>query len=186
MKEIVAQTVGILKMGGVILYPTDTIWGIGCNALSEDAVSAVYAIKQRDKSKSMLILVDSIEMLEKYIDVVPQTAVQLIEVANRPLTIIYPKAKGIAKNLIANDGTIGIRIVKDEFCSRLIKKLGAPVVSTSANQAGKKSPLGYFDIDNEIKMAVDFVVPLHLEELSVSKSSDIVRILKNGQIEIIR
>lgn len=186
MKEIVAQTVNVLRTGGVILYPTDTIWGIGCNALNEDAVSSVYAIKQRDMSKSMLVLVDSIEMLEKYVVNIPKTAIQLIEIANGPLTIIYPKARGIAKNLIASDGTIGIRIVKDEFCSRMIKEFGAPVVSTSANRADKKSPLGYFDIDNEIKIAVDFVVPLHLEELSVCKSSDIVRILKNGQIEIIR
>jgi len=186
MKEIVAETVKVLKKGGVILYPTDTIWGIGCDALNEDAVSAVYAVKQRDFSKSMLILVDSIEMLEKYVEIVPPAALQLIEAAKRPLTIIYPKAKNIAKNLIAADGTIGIRVVNDEFCKIMIRELGAPVVSTSANQAGKKSPLGYFDIDNEIKISVDFVVPLHLEEFSTANSSDIVKVNKNGQIEVIR
>jgi L-threonylcarbamoyladenylate synthase len=186
MIEIVAETVKVLKKGGVILYPTDTIWGIGCDALNEDAVSAVYAVKQRDFSKSMLILVDSIAMLEKYVELVPPTALQLIEAATRPLTIIYPRAKNVAKNLIAADGSIGIRIVNDEFCKNMISELGAPVVSTSANHAGKKSPLGYFDIDNDIKMSVDFVVPLRLEEFSTAKSSDIVRLTKNGQIEVIR
>ncbi len=186
MREIITETVKILNKDGVILYPTDTIWGIGCNALSEKAVEKVYAIKQRDRLKSMLILVDSVEMLERYVNQIPSTALQLIEAATSPLTIIYSGAKGIAQNLIAADNTIGIRITKDEFCKNLIHEFGKPIVSTSANLAGSKPPLGYFDINNEIKISVEYIVPLRLEELNTSKSSDIIRVLRNGQIEIIR
>ncbi|HOZ29974.1 MAG TPA: L-threonylcarbamoyladenylate synthase [Bacteroidales bacterium] len=186
MKEVIAETVKVLKKGGVILYPTDTIWGLGCDPTNEDAISAIFNIKQRDTSKSMLVLVDSIEMLEKYVVSVPKIAYGLIEVADKPLTIIYPKAKNLSKNILAADGSIGIRIPKNDFCLDLIKEFGKPIISTSANSAGKKSPLGYFDIENAIKMSVDFIVPLHLEELSIAKSSDIIKISKNGQIEVIR
>ncbi len=186
MKEIVNETVKVLKSGGVILYPTDTIWGLGCDATNEKAVSAIYSIKQRDETKSMLILVDSVEMLSMYVDFIPDVALQLIDATKNPLTIIYPKGKNLAKNLFATDGSIGVRIVKNDFCAAMIKEFGKPVVSTSANSAGKKSPLGYFDIENEIKMAADFIVPLHLEELCTSKSSDIVKVSKHGEITVIR
>jgi len=186
MKEIVNETLKVLEKGGVILYPTDTIWGLGCDATNFNAVASVYAIKQRDESKSMLILVDSLEMLKKYVDSVPEIAIRMINAADRPLTIIYNKAKNLADNIIAADGSIGVRIVKDEFCQALISEFGKPIVSTSANPAGKKSPLGYFDIDNDIKMAADFIVPLKLEELSTAKSSDIIKINRQGQIEVIR
>jgi L-threonylcarbamoyladenylate synthase len=186
MKEIINETVNILKKGGVILYPTDTIWGLGCDATNELAVSSIYATKQRDESKSMLILVDSLEMLKLYVDYIPDVAYQLIDATTTPLTIIYPKGKNLAKNLFATDGSIGVRIVKNDFCFEMIREFGKPVVSTSANLAGQKSPLGYFDISNEIKMAADFIVPLRLEELCTSKSSDIVKVSRNGQIEVIR
>lgn len=186
MKEIVIETVNVLKNGGVILYPTDTIWGLGCDATNESAVASVFGIKQRDDSKSMLILVDSPEMLRNYVEFIPPIAYQLIEVTNKPLTIIYPKGKNLAKNLLAPDGSIGVRIVKNDFCEAMIAALGKPVVSTSANSAGKKSPLGYFDIENEIKMAADFIVPLHLEELSSAGSSDIIKLSRNGEIQVIR
>jgi L-threonylcarbamoyladenylate synthase len=186
MNEIIKETCDVLKKGGVVLYPTDTIWGLGCDATNEDAVASIYGIKQRDGSKSMLVIVNSEAMLERYVETVPEIAYQLIEVATNPLTIIYPKAKNIAKNLIAADGSIGIRVTKDEFCSRLIDLYKKPIVSTSANIAGQKSPLGFFDISNEIKLAVDFIVPLHLEELSSSKSSDIIKVSKSGQIEVLR
>ncbi|MDD3740926.1 MAG: L-threonylcarbamoyladenylate synthase [Bacteroidales bacterium] len=186
MKEIVFEALSVLKKGGIILYPTDTIWGLGCDATNESAVASIYAIKQRDKSKRMLILVDSVEMLENYTSFVPDIAYKLIEVTDKPLTIIYPRAKNLAKNLIASDGSIGIRVVKNEFCQALIKELKKPITSTSANLAGQSSPLGFFAISNEIKMAADYIVPLHLEELSTAKSSDIIRINKNGQIEILR
>lgn len=186
MKEIVIETINVLKKGGVILYPTDTIWGLGCDATNESAVSAIYATKKRDESKSMLILVDSLEMLKMYVDNIPDVAYKLLEVAKTPLTIIYPKGKNLATNLLASDGSIGVRIVKNDFCLEMIKGFGKPVVSTSANLAGKKTPLGYFDIANEVKIAADFIVPLKLEELSTSTSSNIIKVKKNGQIEVIR
>ncbi|MCF0206643.1 MAG: threonylcarbamoyl-AMP synthase, partial [Bacteroidales bacterium] len=133
MKEIVEKSCEILKNSGIILYPTDTIWGIGCDACDEKAIAKIYSIKHRDAGKSMLILVDSIEMAEKYTANIPEIANQLIEAADRPLTIIYPKAKNLPQNLIAADGSIGIRIVNDTFCQEVIKMLGKPLVSTSAN-----------------------------------------------------
>jgi len=186
MNEIISESVKVLKNGGIILYPTDTIWGLGCDPTNEDAISAIYNIKQRDKSKCMLVLVDSIDMLEKYVDFVPKIAQSLIEVADKPLTIIYPKAKNLSKSILAPDGSIGIRIPKNDFCLQLIKEFGKPLISTSANKAGKKPPFGYFDIDNEIKISVDYIVPLHLEELSIAKSSEIIRLDKNGNITVIR
>lgn len=186
MKDIIAETIKVLNSGGVVLYPTDTIWGLGCDPNNAQAIASIYAIKQRSESKSMLVLVNSIEMLKNYVEFIPEVAYQLIDASTRPLTIIYPKAKNLAKNLIASDGTIGIRVAKCEFCQQLIGEYGKPIVSTSANIAGKKPPLGFFDIDNEIKMAVDYIVPLQLNELSTAKSSDIVKVFKNGQIEVIR
>ena len=185
-EEIVAEAIKVLKNSGTILYPTDTIWGIGCDALDEVAVRNIYTIKYRDITKSMLILVDSIEMLANYVEEVPAMALKLIDASTRPLTIIYPKPKKIAKNLIAADNTFGIRVTRDEFCKSLIKEFGRPIVSTSANLSGQNPPLGYFDVSNEIKMAVDYIVPLRLDELSKARSSDVVRVLKNGEIEIIR
>jgi L-threonylcarbamoyladenylate synthase len=186
MTEIVIETVNVLRNGGVILYPTDTIWGIGCDSTNETAIDAIYGIKQRDVRKSMLVLVDSLKMLENYVEFVPKAAYNLLEASDKPLTIIYPKAKNLSKNILASDGSIGIRIPRDEFCLNLIQAFGKPIVSTSANLAGKKSPLGYFDIDNEIKLAVDFIVPLRLEELSTSRSSDIIKISRNGDITMVR
>lgn len=186
MNNIIRETLAVLKRGGIILYPTDTIWGLGCDATDKDAVSSIYAIKQRNKNKSMLILVDSIGMLEKYVKNIPEAAYELIETAKYPLTIVYPHGVNIASNLLALDGSIGIRVTKDEFCRRLIEEFEKPIVSTSANLTGTNPPLGYFDVSNEIKMSVDYIVPLHLEELSPTKSSDIIKIEGNGDIKIIR
>jgi L-threonylcarbamoyladenylate synthase len=186
MQEDIKKSFETLQSGGTILYPTDTIWGIGCDATNANAIKKIFTIKKRSEGVPFIVLVDSVAMLERYVETVPEIAYQLIEVATNPLTIIYPKAKNIAKNLIAADGSIGIRVTKDEFCSRLIDLYKKPIVSTSANIAGQKSPLGFFDISNEIKLAVDFIVPLHLEELSSSKSSDIIKVSKSGQIEVLR
>ncbi|MDR2011160.1 MAG: threonylcarbamoyl-AMP synthase [Bacteroidales bacterium] len=182
----VKESVEVLNNGGIILYPTDTIWGIGCDATNEIAVENIYNIKKRDKHKSMLILVNSVQMMEKYVKSVPEEAYDLIEISKHPLTIIYPRGINLADNLLADDGSIGIRIVKDEFCKELIEEFGKPIVSTSANLAGTKPPLGYFDISNEIKMNVDYIVPLRLEEFSTTKSSDIIKVNSSGKIEIIR
>ncbi len=186
MKELIDETIKVLKKSGVILYPTDTIWGLGCDANDSKAVSSIYGIKQRTETKSMLILVNSMEMLENYVEYVPEVAYQLIEAATSPLTIIYPKAKNLAKNLVSPDGSIGIRIAQCEFCQGLITAYGKPIVSTSANIAGKKSPLGFFDISNEIKMAADYIVPIHLDEFSPAKSSDIIRIRNSGEFDTLR
>lgn len=186
MKEIIEKTVDILKKGQIIMYPTDTIWGIGCDATDFDAVSRIYEIKKRMETKSMLILVNSKEMLENYTESIPDIAYQLIEASTRPLTIVYPIAKNLAKNLPADDGSIGIRITSNDFCVKLINAFGRPIVSTSANFAGEKSPLGFFDISEEIKNLVDYIVPLKQEEFSPRKSSDIIKVKLSGEIQIIR
>lgn len=186
MTEIIAKTIEVLKKGGIIMYPTDTIWGIGCDATNNSAVEKIYRIKDRTESKSMLILVNSLEMLEKYVDFIPDIALQLIEIAKSPLTIVYPKGKNLAKSLYADDGSIGIRITKNEFCNNLITEFKKPIVSTSANIAGHKDPLGFFDIPEKIKNAVDYITPLKQEEFSPRKSSDIIKVKKSGEIEIIR
>ena len=186
MKNIVDETCKILEKGGTILYPTDTIWGLGCDACKENAIAKIYDIKNRAKGKSMLVLVDSIEMVEKYVESVPEIAMQLIEAADRPLTIIYPKARNLPKNLVAEDGSIGIRIVNDDFCRKVIHQLGRPIVSTSANLAGANPPLGYCDVVSEIRKAVDYIVPMRQNELSSNKNSDIVKVDDAGNINVIR
>ncbi len=186
MKKIISDTIKTLSIGGTILYPTDTIWGIGCDATNEKSVSNIFTIKQRNESKSMLILVSCVDMLKNYVESIPEIAHHLIETTTSPLTIIYPKAKNIAKNLIAPDGTIGIRIPKNEFLIKLIDSYQKPIVSTSANIASHNSPIGYFDISNEIKMAVDYIVPIELETLSPSKGSEIVKVSENGEFIRIR
>ncbi len=186
MKEIIKETIDVLNKSGVILYPTDTIWGLGCDPSDRNAIASIYGIKQRSETKSMLVLVNSVEMLEEYVEEVPEVAYQLIEASTGPLTIIYPKSKNLAKNLIAPDGSIGIRLAKCEFCQEVITAYGKPIVSTSANLAGQKSPIGFFDIANEIKMAADYIVPLKLNELSPAKSSDIIKVWRSGKFVVIR
>ena len=186
MKNFIDETCKVLENGGTILYPTDTIWGIGCDACNEKAIERIYAIKNRSKGKSMLILVDSMEMMKKYTSSIPEIAEQLIEAADRPLTIIYPNARNLPKNLVAEDGSIGIRIVNDEFCRKVIGIFGKPIVSTSANLAGANSPLGFCDIVDEIKSEVDYIVPLRQDELSRNRNSDIVKVDNSGNIQVIR
>lgn len=186
MEQFIVESVEVLKKGGVILYPTDTIWGLGCDPTNETAIATIYNIKYRDYSKSMIILADSVEMISRYVERIPPDAISLMEATDQPLTIIYPKAINLSSKVCAADGSIGIRIPKDEFCLKLIKAFGKPIVSTSANTSGKRSPLGFFDIENEIKLAVDYIVPLRMEELSSSRGSQIVKIEKNGNIKVIR
>jgi len=186
MKGIIAETIKVLNAGGVILYPTDTIWGLGCDPDNANAIASIYAIKQRVESKSMIILVKDVEMLEKYVEEIPEVAYQLIDASTGPLTIIYPKAKNLAPNMVAFDGTIGIRIAKCDFCQQLLSEYNKPLVSTSANLAGQKPPLGFFGIVNEIKIAVDYIVPIELNRLSSAKSSDIIKVWKSGKFEVIR
>jgi len=185
MTEEVKKSVGILNKGGTILYPTDTIWGIGCDATNELAIKKVFEIKKRPSSKAMVILVAEASQLEFYAQV-PEVAWDLVEYAENPLTIVYPNAKGIARSLIAEDGTIAIRVVKAEFCKMLINTLRKPLVSTSANISGEPAPAYFDEIDDEIKSKVDYVVPLRQSEHKKSTPSRIIKLGLNGAIEIIR
>ena len=168
-----------------ILYPTDTVWGIGCDATNEKAVAKIFKIKQRAESKSLIILVNSIEMLRDYVDQVPNDAVRILEQATKPTTIVYPNPKGLAKNVIASDNTVAIRIVKNIFCQKLIQDFGKPIVSTSANISGEPTPKSFGEISRAILDSVDYVVSLQHKSNS-AKSSRILKINSDGAIEVIR
>ena len=176
----------MLQKGGVILYPTDTIWGIGCDATREDAVKRIYEIKRRSDSKSMLALLDSPDRLTRYVDALPEVAGDLTELSGKPLTIIYSGAKNIASNLIASDGTIGIRITKEVFSQKLCRQFGKPIVATSANFSGEPAPSNFSEINTAIFRLVDYVVNYRRDETEKSKPSGIIRLEKDGIIQLIR
>ena len=180
------KAVEVLRAGGIILYPTDTIWGIGCDATNPAAVKRIYEIKQREDAKSMLVLMENPNLLNSYISEVPEIAWDLIEVADNPLTIIYPGAKNLAPNLYATDGSIGIRITSEPFSQQLIQRFRKPVVSTSANISGQKSPRNFAEISDEIKPLMDYIVNYRRDDFSKSNPSGIIKLGVGGQIEIIR
>lgn len=186
MQEEIIKALEVLKSGGIILYPTDTIWGIGCDATNTEAVKKIYQLKQREESKSMLLLVEHPDRILRHVKDVPEIAWQLIEVNDKPMTIIYPGAINLAPNLINQDGTIGIRVVQDEFCQRLIAKLNRPLVSTSANISGQPAPAIFDEISDEIKRGVDYVVNWRQEETTRGQASSIIKVGLNGEIDIIR
>ena len=171
---------------GVILYPTDTIWGIGCDATNEDAVRRVYEIKQRQDSKAMLVLVDSSVKVDFYVRDVPEVAWDLIDLADKPLTIIYSGARNLAANLLAEDGSVGIRVTNEDFSKRLCQQFRKAIVSTSANISGQPSPKNFSEISEEVKSAVDYIVGYRQEEMSNPKPSSIIKLDKGGVIKIIR
>ena len=175
-----------MREGGVILYPTDTIWGIGCDATNEDAVRRVYEIKQRQDSKAMLVLVDSSVKVDFYVQDVPEVAWDLIDLADKPLTIIYSGARNLAANLLAEDGSVGIRATNEDFSKRLCQQFRKAVVSTSANISGQPSPRNFSEISEEVKSAVDYIVGYRQEEMSNPKPSSIIKLDKGGVIKIIR
>ena len=175
-----------MREGGVILYPTDTIWGIGCDATNEDAVRRVYEIKQRQGSKAMLVLVDSSVKVDFYAQDVPEVAWDLIDLADKPLTIIYSGARNLAANLLAEDGSVGIRVTNEDFSKRLCQQFRKAVVSTSANISGQPSPRNFSEISEEVKSAVDYIVGYRQEEMSNPKPSSIIKLDKGGVIKIIR
>ena len=186
MENIELQnTIKTIEQQGAILYPTDTVWGIGCDATNENAVAKIYKIKNRVASKSLIILVDSLEMLSQYIDDIPKRVQQILIEATKPTTIIYKYPKGIAKNCIAEDQTIAIRIVQHNFCKQLIKQFGKPIVSTSANISGEPTPKSFSEISNSILDSVDYVVNLQQEKIATA-SSRILRITDDNQVEVIR
>ncbi len=186
MKEEILKCTGILERGGTILYPTDTIWGIGCDATNPEAVSRVYEIKQRMDRKAMLVLVDSVEMISDYVVEIPEMALEILRVNDRPLTIIYPRAVGLAPNLTGEDGSIGIRITSEAFSKGLLQAFGKPLVSSSANLAGQPPPENFSRISPEILSSVDHVVNWRQDERKKSKPSGILKIHLNGQVEVIR
>ena len=186
MKDDINQALKILREGGLILYPTDTIWGIGCDATNAEAVRRIFQIKQRQDSKAMLVLIDNEVRLTQYIKEIPEIAWQLIEVIDKPTTIIYPGAKNIAENLIAEDGSIGIRIVKDEFCQKLIAQFRRPIVSTSANISGQESPMFFYEVSEAMQKSVDYVVKWRQEDHTTVKPSSIIKLGLGGEIQIIR
>jgi len=186
LKEEVNKALEVLKNGGLILYPTDTIWGIGCDATNADAVERVYKLKGRDSGKSLIILLDNENKIGIYVREVPSLAYDLIEYAEHPLTIIYSGAKNLAPNLIHKDGSIGIRIIKHPFCQALLQRFRKPIVSTSANLNGKPSPANFSKIDDEIIKGVDYVVNLEQDKTAKKYSSTIMKLNPDGSFKFIR
>ncbi len=183
--EDVREAVTALKKGKIILYPTDTIYGIGCDATNYDAVEELYKIKERDPAKSLIILVDSFDMLDRYIEEVPEMAWQVLKLNKKPLTIIYDRPKAVAENLIATDNTLAIRVTNDPVCRALIRGLRKPIVSTSANLSGEKTPVGFIDISEELKNRIDHILDLPLAKTNVPPSS-IIKISNDGTMKILR
>ena len=186
LKEEINKCLEVLKNGGLILYPTDTIWGIGCDATNKEAVAKVFALKQRTESKSLIVLLDSDNKLASYANDIPDVAYDLIEYAENPMTIIFSNAKNLAENVINEDGSIGIRITSHEFCKELIQRFRKPIVSTSANISGKASPKNFADIDQEIIDGVDYVVDLEQEDRTEKKPSTIIKLEPDGKFAFIR
>jgi L-threonylcarbamoyladenylate synthase len=185
-QEDLKKALEVLRQGGVILYPTDTIWGLGCDATNPASIKRIFEIKKREDTKSMLVLIENPNMLNSYVREVPEVAWQLIEVADKPLTIIYPGAKNLAGNLIASDGSVGIRVTSELFTEHLIQRLRRPIVSTSANLSGKPSPQNFGEIEEEIKSSVDYVVQYRQDEKTRILPSSIIKLGTGGQIQIIR
>ncbi len=185
MKEEIIKTCDVLHKGGIILYPTDTIWGLGCDANNADAVDKLYEFKKRDPSKSMLILVEHVGRVQAYVNNPPDVALDMMELSDSALTVIFDGAKNLPTNLIAEDGSIAIRVVSSGFVHDLIRRFKRPIVSTSANFSGQESPLKYNDIDKKLMEQVDYSVNMNRNNRHV-KASSIVRVRENNQIEIIR
>jgi L-threonylcarbamoyladenylate synthase len=186
MQEDIQKCLGVLDGGGIILYPTDTIWGIGCDATNPVATEKIYRLKQREDAKAMLVLVDSADMLSGYVEEIPEMAGVILEINEKPLTIIYPAGRHLAENLLSPDGSIGIRITSDPFCNALIRKFRKPIVSTSANLAGKLAPATFQEISEEIRSKVDYTVSWRQDDRSRKKPSGILKVKSNGEIEVIR
>jgi L-threonylcarbamoyladenylate synthase len=184
--EEAKKCVEIMRKGGVILYPTDTVWGIGCDATNAAAVQRVFEIKKRADSKAMLLLVDSADRLARYVANVPSVAWDLIELTTKPLTIIYDGARNLAPNLVAEDGSVGIRVTSELFSKELCFRFQKAVVSTSANISGEPAPENFGEISEEIISAVDYVVNYRQQEKGHAKSSSIIKLASNGTVSIIR
>lgn len=186
LHQDIASALECLNSGGIILYPTDTIWGLGCDATNPEAVKRIYELKQRCDAQSMLVLVNRDGMIPQYVDEVPEMAWMLIEVADKPLTIIYPGAKNLAPNLLAKDGSVGIRITSEEFTYKLLERFKRPIVSTSANISGTPSPTNFTEISNHIKENVDYIVNFRQDDMEKKTPSGIIKLDTSNQVTIIR
>jgi len=185
MEEEIERTLEVLKKGGIILYPTDTVWGIGCDATNPQAVERIYKLKQRDDNKAMICLVNSVKMLEQFVDEVPDPAYDVIEFSTKPTTIIYDNPVRVATNLVGPDETLAIRVVKEPFCEKLIYKFRKPLVSTSANISGQPTPNSFAQIAPEILKGVDYIVNLYHSKIS-DKPSAIIKIGNDRVVKVIR
>lgn len=181
MEEIVS----VLKNGGTILYPTDTIWGIGCDATNTAAISKIFDIKKRENSKTLIVLVESEKRLQHYVDV-PAMAWDIMDLSEKPVTIVYESCRNLPSELIADDGSIGIRLIKDDFCRKLISKTNAPLVSTSANFSGEKSPMQFSDINSEIINLVDYAAKERRAEISKYSGSSVIKVWQDNKIKVLR
>ncbi len=186
MEDDIKKACEIMENGGIILYPTDTIWGIGCDATNEDAVKRVYEIKKRIDSKALIVLVDKPAKVDFYVREVPEIAWDLIDVADKPLTIVYPNARNLAANVLANDGSVGIRITQETFSRKLCERFRKAIVSTSANISGQPAPTNFNEISDEIKQAVDYVVTYRQDDPSKPSPSSVIWIGEGGVIKILR
>ncbi|PST82297.1 threonylcarbamoyl-AMP synthase [Pedobacter yulinensis] len=186
LKQEIEKALDVLKNGGVILYPTDTIWGLGCDATNSEAVKKLLAIKQRPAEKSLIVLLDTDTKLAGYVQEIPEVAYDLIEYAEKPLTLIFDGAKNLAPEVINSDGSVGIRIVKHDFCTQLLQRFRKPIVSTSANPSGAPSPATFDDIDATIKAAADLVIDFEQELRTPKTPSTIMKLGAGGQFSFIR
>lgn len=175
----------VIKNGGIILYPTDTVWGIGCDASNEEAVKKIYALKQREETKSMIVLMNGDKMMYNVFREIPETAWQILDLSEKPTTLILDSPKNVAKNIVAEDNTLGVRIVKEPFCFKLMERMKKPLVSTSANISGEPTPKSFKEISPEIIKGVDYVVNLHREKIC-DKPSTIIKLSLDNQVKIIR
>lgn len=175
-----------LRAGGVILYPTDTVWGLGCDATNSEAVKKIYTIKQRAGNKSLIILVNSPGMLERYVDDPPEVALQIAELTESPVTIVYDRGRSLAEGVVSADGSVGVRICADRFCDELITALRKPLVSTSANISGSDAPAIFDEISEELKASVDYVCLWRQDDRSRAKASSVIRVSGNGVVKILR
>lgn len=187
MREQIEKAYNIVTNGGIILYPTDTIWGIGCDPKNDDAIEKINKLKARNSDKNFIVLVDSERLLNRYAKVIPEVCYELIDFSEHPLTIIYPEGQFVSKSILATDGSIGVRVVKNEFCEKLIQKLKSGIISTSANLSNSPTPLLFDNISEEIKAGVDYIVDLPQYKKNTKKRpSQIIKIGKNNEVTILR
>ena len=187
-KEVITSALDVLKKGGVILYPTDTVWGLGCDATNEEAVQRLFEIKKRPGAKSMVLLASDMDMVARFVRKIPDMAIDLVEVNDKPMTIIYPGAEHLAPSTVADDGSVGIRIPVSNFCLELIRRFRRPITSTSANISGDPTPLEFDDIPAEIRDAVDYVVPPEIleDKIATGHPSQIIKVEVDGRVKVIR